>query len=33
VVLVSFRNSVADHGVPVSTLTDIQGMVFTTRLA
>jgi len=32
VVLVSFRNCVADHGVPVSTLTD-NGLVFTTRLA
>ena len=32
VVLASFCDCVADHGVPVSTLTD-NGMVFTTRLA
>ncbi len=32
VVLTSFVECVADHGVPVSTLTD-NGMVFTTRLA
>lgn len=32
IVLASFRNCVADHGVPASTLTD-NGMVFTTRLA
>ena len=32
VVLASFVDCVADHGVPVSTLTD-NGMVFTTRLA
>jgi hypothetical protein len=32
VVLASFGDCVADHGVPVSTLTD-NGMVFTTRLA
>jgi transposase InsO family protein len=31
-VLASFQKCVADHGVPVSTLTD-NGMVFTTRLA
>jgi transposase InsO family protein len=32
IVLASFRRTVADHGVPASTLTD-NGMVFTTRLA
>jgi transposase InsO family protein len=32
IVLASFKNTVARHGVPASTLTD-NGMVFTTRLA
>jgi transposase InsO family protein len=32
IVLEEFRNAVASHGVPVSTLTD-NGMVFTTRLS
>ncbi len=32
IVLVTFRNAVATHGIPASTLTD-NGMVFTTRLS
>ena len=32
IVLAEFRNTVAHHGIPASTLTD-NGMVFTTRLA
>jgi len=32
IVLAEFRNTVARHGIPASTLTD-NGMVFTTRLA
>jgi hypothetical protein len=32
IVLASFRNALAQHGIPASTLTD-EGMVFTTRFS